>query len=241
MSTATKEAKRITIEGDLVRLERTVIERTAMASDFLAEIARTQPMETGLLPEGCVLFSRHCDIEKRTCAIYVIERPPGMQLIRYNCARAGHEIQELNLSWPRTIWFFRTSQAPSSEFASIQDLWVAATRASIHVAARDTALYCLPMPNLYEFGNGAVCMGNLSLEESKTPASLRVTGLLRQVLESAWNIDLMPSFEGLGIGSLEEWAKASATDPAFHEKIRLHKHVHASVDAMLKHLATHAG
>ncbi|MBI3830133.1 MAG: hypothetical protein HY291_11485, partial [Planctomycetes bacterium] len=189
MGNAVKEARRITIVGDLVCLERTVIERTAMAADFMAEIARTQPMETGLLPEGCVMLSRVCDEGKRTRMIYVIERPAGMQRIQYNTLRGGHEFKELVLSWPRTVWFCRTSQAPISEFASIQDLWVTATRSSIHEEGHATPLFCLPMPNIYESGNGSVCMGNLTLEDNKVPNSVRITGLLRQVLESAWNSD----------------------------------------------------
>lgn len=55
---STKETKRITVEGGLVRMERIVIEREAKAEDFMAEIARMQPLDSGLLPEGCVAVRR---------------------------------------------------------------------------------------------------------------------------------------------------------------------------------------
>ncbi|MBI3832193.1 MAG: hypothetical protein HY291_21910 [Planctomycetes bacterium] len=241
MAAVTSEGKRILIEGDLVRLERTVVEREATTTDFLAELARTQPVDSGFLPEGCVLFSRACDENKRTRTIYLIERPPGLQVVQYNAVRGGHEANELTLSWPRTLWFCRTSQAPSAECAAIQDLWLTATRTPVLETGHDTPLFRLPMPNIYEEGNGALCMGNLSLEETKAPAGVRVTALIRQVLESAWNGDLLPSFEGLAIKSLEDWALASGKDPEFHAQLELKQHLRAHVGEMLKFLAEHPG
>ena len=233
---ATHEARRIAIEGGLVRLEKTVIERQVKAEDFLAEVARMQPVETGLLPEGCVLLTRSLEAEKRTQTVYVMERPPGLQNVRYNVEREDQEIQDLILSWPRTLWFCRTSQPPAIAHATIVDLWGAVTRAAVHVEDLGTAIYCLPMPNLYDSGNGAVCMGNLSVEAYEKPLAVRIPELIRQVLESAWNADLMPKFDGLGVGGLEDWARASAADPEFHAKIRFKAHTHATVRGMLKHL-----
>lgn len=233
---STKEVRHITIEGDLVRLERTVIEREAKTADFMAQIARSQPVETGILPEGCILFSRHCDREKRTCTTYVVERPPGLQQVQYKPSRNAEV--SLTLSWPRTLWFCRTAQAPASAFASVQDLWVTAIKAPVKDAKDATTLYCLPMPNLYEYGNGAVCLGNLSLDEPQEPPGLRVASLIQQVLDSAWNTDLMPNFEGMAIDSLEAWARASASDPEFHRKLELKPHVRTDLRGMLAFLAT---
>lgn len=237
MSTAVKEAKRITIEGGLVRLERIVVEREAKTEEFMAEVARMQPLDSGLLPDGCVLFRRACDPEKRTMAVYVVERLPCMQSIRFLPTRGGEDVQEMTLSWPRTVWFCRTVQAPSAAFASISDCAVSVVKKPVRAEGPETKLYRLPMPNLYEEGNGAICTGNLNIQETEAPVALRIGDLVRQVLESAWNTDLMPEFEGLGIEGLEDWAKKSALDPEFHEKIAFRAHRAATVGGLLKEMA----
>ncbi|MBI3830036.1 MAG: hypothetical protein HY291_10995, partial [Planctomycetes bacterium] len=107
-----------------------------------------------------------CDAEQRTRTIFALERPPGIQPVRYKPVSTKEDVLELKLAWPRTLWFCLTSQAPNTELASIMDLWVTVTKAPIQPAGTETALYCLPMPNIYDNGCGAVCFGNLRLEDS---------------------------------------------------------------------------
>ncbi len=70
---AVKENKFLTIDGDIVRVEKRIIERTVRTSDFLAELARQQAVDTGLLPTHCRLMSRVFDSRNRTRTIYVID------------------------------------------------------------------------------------------------------------------------------------------------------------------------
>ena len=79
---AVKENKFLTIDGDIVRVEKRIVERTVRTTDFLAELARQQAVDTGLLPTNCRLMSRVFDKQNRTRTIYVIELPPGMRTIQ---------------------------------------------------------------------------------------------------------------------------------------------------------------
>ncbi|GMV80528.1 MAG: hypothetical protein AMXMBFR7_17120 [Planctomycetota bacterium] len=241
------ERRRIAIEGGLVRLERTVIEREARTEDFLAEIARMQPVDTGVLPEGCMLMARRCDAQKRCSNLYVIERAPGMQRIHFNGdpgaeddaedSNAAHEVVELNLSWPRTLWICRTSQAAAEAAIVVTDLWVVAVKTSVRETERNTPIFCLPMPNIYHEGHGAICMGNLSVGNCENPLADRIDAAIHGVLDSAWNTDLMPEFERLEIASLADWAEKSAADPAFHRQITYQPHRQATLGGLLLHLA----
>ena len=76
-------------------------------SDLLAELGRMQPLNTGLLPRGCIAFSRSTDSRNQVHALYVIERPAGLVSIRYKKAGSQEEqkddnIVSLTLSWPHT-------------------------------------------------------------------------------------------------------------------------------------------
>lgn len=233
---ATKETKRISVEGGLVRMERVIIEREAKAEDFMAEIARMQPLDSGLLPEGCVAVRRWCDENKVTQCLYLIEREGGLQPIKFRPSKGGEEQRELVLSFPRTVWCCRTLQAPAADIVSMGDCAVAVICRPVRAEGLATKLFRLPMPNLYEDGNGAVCTGNIQLHEHGATPAEKVGRLIQQILESAWNDDLMPDFEGLGIDGLEDWARKSAADPEFHAKIFYKAHVAGTVGGLLEDL-----
>lgn len=233
---ATKEVKRITVEGGLVRMERIIIEREAKAEDFMAEIARVQPLDSGLLPEGCVAVRRWCDEHKVTQSLYLIERAAGLQPIKFRPVKGAEEERALVLSWPRTLWCCRTIQAPAADLVSMGDCAVAVVRTPVREAGLATKLSRLPMPNLYEDGNGTVCTGNIQIPEHEATAAERIGNLIRQILESIWNDDLMPDFEGLGIDGLEDWARQSASDPEFHGRIAFRAHAAGTVGGLLEDL-----
>lgn len=232
----TKETKRITVEGGLVRMERIVIEREAKAEDFMAEIARMQPLDSGLLPEGCVCVRRWCDEQKVAQSLYLIERTAGLEPIRFRPVKNGEDVKEFVLSWPRTLWCCQTLQAPAADIVSMGDCAVAVVCKPIREEGLATKLFRLPMPNLYEDGNGAVCTGNIQLHENGATAAEKVSHLIRQILDSAWNDDLMPDFEGLGIDSLEGWAAKSAADPEFHQRIAFRAHSAGTVGGLLEEM-----
>lgn len=228
MQTAT-DRRVLTIEGDLVRLERTVVEREVKTSDFVAGLARQQPFDSDLLPAGCVWLVRQ-SAQSRMVSVYVIERPTGMQKVMYALDRDDPStIKELALSWPNTLWFVRVVGD------AIEELYLTCTKEPIAIAGKDTRLFRMPMPNIYENGHGPVCLGNLVTANDK-PLAVRIGDLIRQVLESLWNSDLMPEFEGTGAESLEDWAKKSAADQAVAARLMPRAHRRTTVAAMLEML-----
>lgn len=233
---ATKELRRITIEGGLVRMERTVVEREAKAEDFMAELTRMQPVDTGLLPAGCVAVRRWCDENKVTQSLYVVERASGLQPIRFRPVKGAADEKLFVLSWPRTVWSCRTIQAPAADIVSMGDCAVAVVRKPIRDEGLATKVYRLPVPNLYEDGHGAICTGSIQIDEHGATGAEKVDRLIRQILESAWNDDLLPDYGGLGIDGLEDWAVKSAADPELHEKIAFRAHNAGTVGGLLEDL-----
>lgn len=229
-----KDRRCLVIEGNWMRLERTIVEREVKTDDFLEEIARTRAMESGIMPQGCIFMARRSDKQNRQISVYAIERPAGMQNVKFKPAKAD-EVKELHLSWPVTIWFARCV-ASSDNDQVIQDLWLTCVTRPTRDAETSTVLYQMPMPNIYDFGDGALCLGNLVVTDLRSAAA-RVDELIEKVLTSLWNTDLMPEFdEDMGIKSLEEWAEKSTNDPQFHKKIVYRKHKFETIRAMLDQL-----
>ncbi len=232
---AVKENKFLTIDGDIVRVEKRIIERTVRTADFLAELARQQAVDTGLLPTNCRLMSRVFDKQNRTRTIYVIEMLPGLKTIQFSPERQSPEVRELKLSWPRTLWFVRCIFTPGQNAAIVEDIWPASISQTLEADMMDTPLSQLLMPNIYDTGNGAVCLGNLSVVESE-PIHQRIDKILEEILGSLWNTDLMPRFQDSGVENLDDWATHSATNPDFHTQIKFPRHVHETLGGMLRHL-----
>ena len=233
---AVKENKFLTIDGDIVRVEKRIIERTVRTTDFLAELARQQAVDTGLLPSNCRLMSRVFDKQNRTRTIYVIELPPGLKTIQFSPERQSTNVRELKLSWPRTLWFVCCIFTPGQNAAIVEDIWPASIAQSLEADMLDTTLCQLLMPNIYDTGNGAVCLGNLSVADGQ-PIHQRIDKILEEVLSSLWNTDLMPRFQDSGIENLDDWATHSATYPDFHTQIKFPRHAHETLAGMLRHLA----
>ena len=223
-----KENRTLVIEGELLTVQRIIIEREVKTSDFIAEIARTQPLDTGPLPRACVWHCRKEAEKNKLVSLYVIERPAGIQKIRLKTSKLEEDevIKELALSWPITLWFVRCVGE------AIQDLYLACAKTPIAEDGRDTKLHCLLMPNQHDQGQGQVCLGNLVVQEG-LPLAKRIEELIDQTLESLWNSDLMPSFEGAGINSLNDWDSQSAANPEFHTQITFPGHKRQTVGGML--------
>ena len=216
---ALPESRSIVIEGELVRVTKTIVEKQVRTSDLLQEIANTQPLSTGLLPRGCIAFSRKTDSQGAN-TLYVMERPAGMVAIRYKNGGSHDEqseenISQLMLSWPRTQWFVRWIGT------AISELYITCTKEPVR--GLDDPIFVLPMPNIYDDGHGGVCLGNLVVPDTCGPAE-RTEHLIETVLSSLWNKDLLPDFEPLGLKGLEDWAERSGADPQLGLKLEYRSH-----------------
>ena len=226
---ASRESRTLTIEGDLVRLQTTTVDREVRTADFLREIARLHPLDTDILPRNCAWYARRENPEHRLVGVYAIERPAGPQAVRFNDYKGGSvpvESKTLTLSWPNTVWFVRCVGP------AIQDVYPACTAAPLAVSGAETRLFQILMPNIYDGGNGPVCMGDLTVHDGK-PLCSRINDLMAAILDSHWNSDLMPRFGETGVEGLDDWAEKSARDPEFHGKIRFPDHPRGTAGGMM--------
>ncbi len=99
----------------------------------------------------------------------------------------------------------------------------------------ETPLNQILMPNIYDSGNGAVCLGNLSVADSN-PIHQRIDKILQEILSSLWNSNLMPRFQETGIESLDDWADRSSTNTEFHSQINFPRHACKTLGGMLRFL-----
>ena len=219
------ETHSIVIEGDLARVTRTTVERQVRTSDLLAEIAKQQPLQTGLLPRGCLAYARAASEEGQPVTLYILERTAATVTIRYKDAHSGQEqtdqnITTLCLSWPHTQWLV------CHLGTTITDLYLTCTKTP--VASLDDPLFILPMPNIHESGNGPVCLGNLALPDLPAPAE-RTTHLIERVLSSLWNHDLVPDLSPFCFESLQDWAARTRDDPEIGLKLDYKPHRHGTL------------
>lgn len=228
-----KETRILTIEGDLVRVERTIVEKEVSAAQFMLEIAKTQPLETGPLPTHCAAFFRWPDRNSgELVTVYLLEHGPGLQKVKYRRpADQDNEesrVVDLVLSWPRTLWFVECLGDV------IKDVYITVVESPFRQQYQATPLQRLLMPNQYQ-PTGNLCMGDLTVN---TIASLadRIDDLVKQIDESVWNTDLLPSYDGTGIDGLEDWAAKSATNPDFHRQITFPTHWGQTVGGLLRKL-----
>ena len=199
----------VIIEGDLVKITRTIVDRQVRTSELLSELAQLQPLRTGIMPHGTISFVRCTAERNQVVTLYVIERPAGIVTIRYkeghsNDQQTDQNIVEHRLSWPHTQWYVKHIGT------AITDLYVTCTKTPIKELS--DKVFILPMPNIFDYGNGGVCLGNLVVPESITFAQ-RVQCLLESVMQSLWNSDLPANLEPVGLESLAAWAERSKEDP----------------------------
>jgi hypothetical protein len=191
-----------------------------------------QVLRTGLLPRNCIAYVRAPDSKSAIHTLYVVERPAGTVAIKYKTggshdAQTDENIVTVNLSWPHTQWLVRwTGQA-------ISDLFICCTTTPI--MSLEDHVFILPMPNIYEDGNGGVCLGNLVVPEEALPQE-RTAQLIDTVLNSLWNDDLMPDFEPLGLKGLGEWAERSAADPQFGLSLDYRRHRNKTLAGLIERI-----
>ena len=231
-NTAFPETQTIVIDGDLVRVQRTIVERQVRTSELLQELASLYPLATGLLPRQCIAYARVNDNDKQAVTVYVIERAAGLASIRFKDGgsrdrQSDDNIAELKLSWPHTYWLVKMVGT------AISDLYIACSTHPIRDL--NEGVFVLPMPNIYDDGYGAVCLGNLVVPDTLTPAA-RVEKLIESVMSSLWNNDLSPWLEDVGVESLAQWAKRSTEDPQLGLKLQYRPHRHETLAKLMESL-----
>lgn len=231
-----KEIRSVVMEGDLVEVRRTTVERQVKAADFINELNRSQPLDSGFLPHGCVHYTRIPDNPnagiKRPITLYTLERPAAPYVMQYRKRPETRDeeinpdtcIKEYQLSFPTTLWILRFHDN------SFTDLYLVSTKASLAVDGMKTKVFYLPTPNQYDQGN--FCVGNLAMNLNEPPAA-RCERLMDYLMKSLWNADLNPDFTNAGIGSLRDWHDQTAKDKDFYKKLTLQPAINGETYAQI--------
>src|ERR1700753_746082 len=66
----------VTIEGNEVTVRREAIEKKIALDDFVKDLQRQAPMNTGVLPRNCVYYGRSLSTVGKSLELFVTYRPP---------------------------------------------------------------------------------------------------------------------------------------------------------------------
>lgn len=215
-----RETRRIVLEGDLVRVERTLIEREVKLEEFASSICTLEPVTTGLLPHGCCYHGRSTTTYGERRTLYVIYLTDHLQTMRYRPTRQDaltseerNRIRELRVSWPPTAWFLLFKNA------GLSGIWARALKTNLFDLGEGTSVFSTHFPNFYGPGSGGyMCTGSISVDSS-LPMYRRVNLTMAHVLNSLWNDDLDTDFESAGVDNLLSWAERSETDHEYWRQI----------------------
>lgn len=238
---AYEDKRTIEVEGGLVRIRRTIVEREVEIGEFVATLGRTTPFDTGALPQGgaYVRSTDPADANK-TYQLFCIEQPPGPFCLKYRVLKRGavgssakddDNMTQLCLSWPRALWvyrFTRDSQDGVFLFGLTQPLLE---------AYREQKITTLLMPNIHQNGSDYFCVGNDIQIPTNLPMAKRVIWLHNNLQGSVWNSDLMPPYPAnCGVDHLFDWHEKTAKDANYQSVMKFPMHQQRTLGNMFDHL-----
>lgn len=233
------EDKRILeVEGNIVRIRRTVIEREVEASEFLSALGRSTPFDTGALPQGgAYLRGTDPGDANKSYQLFCIERPPGPYCLKYRVLKRGasgaapkdeDNMTDLCLSWPRVLWIYRFTK-------DVQDgVYLIGLTQPLLEAYREQRITTILMPNIHQSGNDYFCVGNDIQIPTNLPMAKRVIWLHNNLQGSVWNSDLMPAYPaGCGVDHLFDWHEKTAKDSDYQSKMKFPPHQQKTLGGLL--------
>lgn len=164
-------------ENGVVTVKNVTIEKQTTIQDFLNTVRDMRPMNSPVLPDGCIQYARHNGAEK-----FIIEERPGPRLIKYE-TQCKMYTNDAIVSMPWLYWVFR--------FTPSMHIRVRASQFRIRDLSEQTVRP--PLLNMYEGGEGNMCVGSAVSVDARKPNAERVTDFLGQVWETIWQHDLTPS------------------------------------------------
>lgn len=225
-----KETRRIVVEGNLARVERTIVERETRLEDLIENLSNLEPLSSGILPEGCCYYGHKRSCSRNQTRLYVILHPAHRRPMQYRPHRLVRLSEDernrthlLNVSWPPTLWFFTLVDN------ALSSIKARAVMDNIFEHGDDTKMYRTYLPNFYG-GNstGLLCVGTIGVD-ANLPVAQRLNITMREVFQSAWNDDLSTDYSGSGVTDLLDWANKSSGEDDFWKSMSFHQVLHGSV------------
>lgn len=188
---------RVTPDGIVSFVEERVLKKVKF-SEFIENLKSLKPVSTGIIPYGCILYSKTLDVSS-----FVYEETPSIKMLNWFSA-SGRNSTCYPISLPFIYWFIRIN---GSRISSVK------TRSSLTpVRELDSSLRNSCLPNFYDGGEGEMCRG--STEQSSVDISDRsfLKNIVNNFWSSNWNGDLSTPLP-VGVTSYKDWAEMSLKHP----------------------------
>ena len=165
------------------------------------------------------------------------------QLLRVQVRRSN----TYKLAWPRTLWFFKFNNS------TFVEVIVAAIDSPLVCDGVDTPLFIMPMYNVYDGGQGRICLGDSLRLDATLPVRERLETIYNFVFQSPWNEDLQPDWRAVGLDTeysrdkiikpgvpivrpIDVWRDKTSSVPDFYKGLVVTPHIYATVKLMIENL-----
>ena len=207
-------------DGVVENISETVISRCT-EDEFIENIKRGIPIDTGLLPKNCIYMQ-----SKKDSRLYILELPPKTVNINYT-ATTG--VKKYRVSIPVVQAYVLVKDK------AISMLHLSCTKSRIQ--SLEDNIYILPLLNQHSDGNSYVCTGDIKSDIS-IPISKRIEKLVNAYFMSNFNSDLTIQYPAAIKNGLPEWDKKTKENPLFgiSEHIKYTPHKRGTVKEMINFL-----
>ena len=205
--------KELQIDGNTISVVEKKIVHTTTIDAFLETLAKTQSINTGILPSGCKLLFK---AQGGKTSVYVIERHPGITALAFHEEKhRASTVKDIKLSLP-FIQFYVCLRKCDKGY-SFLSLHMSCTKKPI--MNETDPVYILPLPNIFGGGVRNVCTGEIkvSMQDPRVICEEVVSGFFA----APSNRDLSMTYPRVLGGNndhdkaLKRWEELSESNPLF--------------------------
>ena len=205
--------KELQIDGNTISVVEKKIVHTTTIDAFLETLAKTQSINTGILPSGCKLLFK---AQGGKTSVYVIERHPGITALAFHEEKhRASTVKDIKLSLPFIQFYVALTPCPKGY--AFQGVFTSCTK--IPLMHMEDPVFVLPLPNIFDRGEGKVCTGDISVSMG-SPAQI-CEELVSAFFSAPSNLDLSAEYpREISVRndhkkSLEAWQEKSEGNPLF--------------------------
>ncbi len=197
------------IHDDMISLVEKKVVKTVSAEAFFDTISKNKPVFTPVLPYNCRLMASN---PRSQISLFVMERTPKCTPVTF--CDVHNKNHKFVISLPFMQFFVMFSM--SGNTPGYQGCYLSCTKKPI--MSENDQLYCIPLPNQFESGNGAVCTGHIRVKTASIP--VMVNELISGYFGSPFNNDLSmhyPSVIGTNdhLKAFKKWHELTEANPLF--------------------------
>jgi len=169
--------RKLVIQGDHVALMEESVVSECTLKDFMGEYLKDLPVCTGLLPSGLVFYA-----STRKTKWHIFELTPRVIDINYS----GHGQGPSSVHTISLPFMFMSVVMVDN---MIQEGGVRICCTHKRLESLDDQIYRIPLPNIYDSGQGYVCLGSMTIDPN-TPDIQKARAVFDTFFLSNFNDDL---------------------------------------------------